>query len=138
MPTASDRERAIAYLDSSALVKLVIDEPESRALRDALRAWPRRASSRLAVVEVLRAVRAKRPEVEQRAHQVLSHSDLLRITDRILLQAAALTPRTLASLDAIHVATALRLRAQLAAFVSYDTRQLEAAEAVGMPAVVPR
>jgi hypothetical protein len=42
------------------------------------------------------------------------------------------------TLDAIHVATAYRLRSVLAAFVSYDTRQLEAAEALGLPIASPR
>jgi predicted nucleic acid-binding protein len=49
-----------------------------------------------------------------------------------------LEPVALRALDAMHLATALRLRSQLAAFVSYDPRQLEAAEVLGLPVASPR
>ena len=49
----------IGYLDSSALVKLVVEEPETEALGRTLEAWPELATSRLARVEVPRALAAK-------------------------------------------------------------------------------
>jgi predicted nucleic acid-binding protein len=134
VPTDSD----VAYFDASALHKLVVDEPESDALREAARAWPRRATSRLAVVELIRGVRRADPPREPSARRLLSRITLLVDTNRVLVGATQLEPRTLRSLDAIHVATAHRIRPVLAAFVSYDTRQLEAAEALGLPIASPR
>lgn len=63
---------------------------------------------------------------------------LVSTSDRTLLAAAQLDPVGIRSLDAIHITTALRFGDSLAAFVSYDARQLEAAEAAGLPCVSPR
>ena len=133
MPTGS----SIAYLDSSALFKLVVEEPESRALRDALLQWPRRASSRIAVVEVLRGVRRRDAGAELLARRVLSNVALIAVGNRVLVVASTLGPPALRSLDAIHLASALRLGADLTAFVSYDARQLEAAAALRLPVSAP-
>ena len=57
--------------------------------------------------------------------------------DHVLRVAAQLDPPAVRTIDAIHIATALRVRGMLAAFMSYDRRQLEAAAAVGLPVVTP-
>ena len=134
MPTGSD----VAYFDSSALHKLVVEEPESEALRESVQAWPRRVTSRLAVVELMRSVRRADPPLEPDARRMLGRVTLLIDTNRVLVDATQLDPQTLRALDAIHVATAHRIRPVLAAFVSYDQRQLEAAEALGLPIASPR
>ena len=134
MRTGSD----VAYFDSSALHKLVVGEPESEALRKAARAWPRRVTSRLAIVELIRSVRRADPALEPAATRLLAHVSLLDDTNRVLVGATQLEPQTLRALDAIHVTTALRVRSALAAFVSYDQRQLEAAKALGLPVASPR
>lgn len=64
--------------------------------------------------------------------------DLIAVGDRVLFAASQLDPVTIRSLDAINVATALPLRSRLGAFVSDDQRQLEAAEALGLPVASPR
>ena len=133
MPTGSE----LAYLDASALVKLVLDEPQSDALRKAVRGWPRRATSRIAVVEMIRGVRRADPRLEPRAARALSGVSLLAPTDHVLRVAVRLDPPAVRTLDAIHIATALRLRRALVAFVSYDRRQLDAARAAGLPVVSP-
>ena len=129
---------SIAYLDSSALVKLAVEEKESEALRLAMRDWPRRGSSRLAVVEVLRGVRRRSPRSEPLARRVLAHTVLFAPSNRLLAAASQLDPPALHALDAIHLASALQLGRELGAFVSYDEQQLEAAAALGLPAVSPR
>ncbi|MEP7335217.1 MAG: type II toxin-antitoxin system VapC family toxin [Actinomycetota bacterium] len=134
MPTGSD----LAYLDASAIVKLIVDEDESQALRDALGIWPRRATSQIAVVEVIRAVRRRDPGAEPLARTVLSNMSLLAVGARAVASASVVEPPTLRSMDALHVATALRLGRTLAAFVSYETRQVEAAEALRLPTASPR
>lgn len=126
------------YLDASALVKLSLEEDHSAALRNATRSWSHLVSSRLAVVEVLRAARRRDPASVPTARDVLSHAALVALSDRILYAATRLQPLTLRSLDAIHLATALRLGDALTAFVSYDERQLEAAAALGLPVASPR
>jgi predicted nucleic acid-binding protein len=127
----------VAYLESSALVKLAVVEEESRALQDALHRWPRRVSSRIAVVEVLRAVRRRDAARESLARHVLARVGLIAVGDHVLFAASQLDPATIRSLDAIHLATALRLGRTPAVFVSYDARQLAAAEALGLPVASP-
>jgi predicted nucleic acid-binding protein len=117
------------YLDSSALVKLVVSEPESAALRAFLKGHAARLSSGLAEVEVPRALRrAGYGAAEQRrAVQVLAHIALVEVDRALLRAAAAIAPATLRSLDAIHLATALSLGQDLAGVITYDQRLAEAA-----------
>ncbi len=121
MPSAS--RSSLLYLDSSALVKLVVDEPETQALLEFLAGWPDRVSSALARVEVLRAVKrtGAGPAVRRRAVRVLARVALVRIDDALLATAARVLPPELRTLDAIHVATARSLD-DLAGIVSYDAR----------------
>jgi predicted nucleic acid-binding protein len=130
---------ALVYLDSSALVKLVSKEPESSALVEFVKEVPEGVSSGLARVEVLRAVgrAGGKAAMRRQAEQVLNSIGLVKIDDRVLNRAADLEPTELRSLDAIHLATALSLGADLDAFVSYDQRQRQAAEGLGLRVVSP-
>jgi uncharacterized protein len=130
----------LLYLDSSAIVKLVLPEPETGVLLELLAGWPERVASALAVVEVTRAVRragSGAPTV-RRAEQVLSRLGLIRVSAEILKTAARLDPTELRSLDAVHLSTALSLGEQLGAVVVYDARLARAAEASGLPVLAPR
>lgn len=122
---------AALYLDSSALVKLVVREAESQALFDFLVEFPRRISSILAATEVPRAVR-KLPEVSgdalSRASQVLENIEQIELSPALAAAAAALEPATLRSLDALHLASAISLGDELAGIVSYDRRLTDAAQ----------
>ena len=135
--TPSASEMAV-YLDTSALVKLVVDEPESSALL----AWlqePGRvpASSDLARTELLRATRRAASSRMVRAREVLDSLTLLRLSTATFERAAMLEPLSLRSLDAVHVASALELGDDLAGFVTYDDRQVEALTALGIPVEQP-
>ncbi len=125
------------YLDSSALVKLVVEEPESRSLRRFLRRRPVRVSSALARVEVLRAVRAHGREAWIRARRVLARIRLLRLSDDVLDEAAQLDPGVLRSLDAIHLASARALGGDLESVLTYDERMRQAAELLGLDVESP-
>lgn len=127
----------VIYLDSSAIVKLVVREAESAALRRFLRRRPTRVSSALARVEVVRAVRLQGPEAQARAHAVLARIRLLRIDDDVLSLAAILEPALLRSLDAIHLASARVFGAELGGVVTYDVRMRDAAELLGVPVFEP-
>lgn len=129
----------LVYLDSSALVKLVLPEAESSALLKSLDAWPARLSSELSRVEVIRAVRraTSDPAAEGRAEDVLAGLHLLKIDSGILGRAARLDPRTLRSLDAIHLASALSLGDDLGSMVVYDAGLATAAAACGLKVAAP-
>jgi predicted nucleic acid-binding protein len=117
------------YLDSSAIVKLVVREPESGVLFEWLGAWPERLSSIIARAEVLRALqRAGAGELARaRALNVLSRIALIDIDRSLLYVASDLGPPELRTLDAIHLATALSVRSDLAGLVTYDERLAAAA-----------
>ena len=129
----------LLYLDSSALVKLILAEDESSALRKELARWPHRLSSDLARIEVLRATRKASQDIEVRrkSEQVLAGLDLLRIDEQIVTLAADLEPPGLRSLDALHLASALSLGSDLGGLVVYDFRLAEAARLHGLRVVVP-
>lgn len=130
---------SLIYLDSSALVKLIVTEPESAALIELLRAWPDRISSAIAMTEVPRALRRAGFGLRERrrARQVLTRVNLLEVDRRILAAAATLDPPTLRTLDAIHVATALALREDLGGVVSYDHRLSVAAQRAQLDVLAP-
>jgi len=125
------------YLDSSALVKLVVEEPESQALVAYLDDRPTRVSSALARVEVARAVRPQGSRAVARARQLLARIALLHLDDALLDTAAALEADHLRSLDAIHIASARTVSSGLAALVTYDRRMAEAASGVGLTVTAP-
>jgi predicted nucleic acid-binding protein len=129
-------ERA-TYLDSSALVKLAVQEPESRALRGYIRRHRPLISSALARTEVARALLPLGSEATRRGDEVIARIDLVRINDRVLKTAGAMRPEDLRSLDAIHLATAEQLGLDLARIVTYDERMAATARAVGWLVVAP-
>lgn len=125
------------YLDSSALVKLAVAEPESAALRQYIRRRRPLVTSALARTEVARALLSLGPQALQRGDSVLARVDLVRINDRILNAAGAMLPADLRSLDAIHLATAQQLGTDLARIVTYDDRMSEAARDMGWTVARP-
>jgi len=77
------------YLDASAIVKLIVVEPETEALRDHLRNAPAQGvkavfSSRLGHAEVIRAVRRRSPELWAKAREVLQGVHWVGISDAML------------------------------------------------------
>ncbi|CCH34293.1 type II toxin-antitoxin system VapC family toxin [Actinosynnema sp. NPDC047251] len=126
------------YFDTSALVKLVRTEAETPDLRAWIedRSGRRAVSSSLARVELIRAVRVEGDEAIRVATRVLVEIDQLPMT-MDLLDAAGALPLLLKSLDAIHLASALRLRGDLDAFVAYDKKLLVAADEMGLPTASP-
>jgi uncharacterized protein len=131
---AMSAERA-TYLDSSALVKLAVREPQSAPLRRYVRGR-RIVSSALARTEVARALLSEEPAAIKRGQDVLAEIDLIRI-DRVLTTAGTLQPATVRSLDAIHLATATLLGDELGRVVTYDTRLAAAARHAGLRVVAP-
>lgn len=127
----------IAYVDSSAIVKLVVAEAESGALVRHLRRRPVRVSSALARIEVPRAVRAHGPAAVERAVAVLDRIDLLALDEPLLAAAGRLDGEHLRSLDAIHLATALAFDGEVDELVTYDRRMADHAVSLGLAVVAP-
>ncbi|MGZ4129282.1 MAG: type II toxin-antitoxin system VapC family toxin [Actinomycetota bacterium] len=126
-----------AYLDASAFVKLVVDEPGSEALTTFLDGTGSVTSSALTRAEAVRAVRHKGPDALHLVREHLRAIDLVAIDDEILDAAGLLDPSILRTLDAIHVATALSMGDDLDVLVTYDERMLRAAEVTGIPTASP-
>jgi predicted nucleic acid-binding protein len=129
----------VLYLDSSAIVKLVLPEPETGALVEAIRLDPETVSSVLARVEVSRAVRRARASraAALRAEAILRGMALVRLEEDIVTTASDLRPIELRSLDAVHLATALSITPVPSAFITYDSRLASAAAAAGLVASSP-
>jgi len=134
---SDEHGRGVVYLDASAIVKLVVAEPESAALRRYLRAHPTRASCALVRVEVVRSVAGHGAKATSRARALLERIHLLAVDDALLDAAAALPPPVLRSLDAIHLAAAQSFGADLHALVTYDRRMADAAGSVGLRCAAP-
>ncbi len=127
------------YLDSSAFVKLVVEEEETAALRAFVGSTvARRTSSALLRSESLRAVRHLGPDALATVREGLRRVDLIAIDDRILDVAGTLEPQVLRTLDAIHIATALAVGDDLEAIVTYDGRMIDAARLMGLATAAPR
>src|SRR5260370_17115736 len=104
----------VAYLDTSAAVKLLMTERESPALRRWLRRRPARASAALLRVELVRVVRrAGLPRLIPEARKLLAGLHLIRLDDALLDHAGDLDPIELRSLDSIHLAAAVTLASYL-------------------------
>ncbi len=131
---SAERQR---YLDASAIVKLIVREPESEALECWLGEGRQEiVSCALVRTEVVRAAAPWGPEAILRARRLLDRLDLIVLDDELLDLAGELV-EPLRSLDAIHVAAALELGEELEAFVTYDRQMTRAAEALGLTVVAP-
>lgn len=134
---ALSTERRLIYADSSALVKLVIEEPESAALEQHLSGAYVLATSRIAVVEVSRATALANParEVPEEVDRLLGACALVAVTAPLLRSARRLAAATLRTLDAIHLASALRIEPD--ELLAYDRRLLAAAAEHGLKVASP-
>ncbi|HUZ26212.1 MAG TPA: type II toxin-antitoxin system VapC family toxin [Streptosporangiaceae bacterium] len=127
------------YLDSAAVVKLAHAEAESDALRDWLKkrsdlGW---VSSVLAEVESFRALARHAPDAIRRLPPVLDLIELVDLDAGIRMLAQTIAPASVRSLDAIHLATAMRMGREVTSFVTYDEGLADAAVAAGLPLDTP-
>jgi predicted nucleic acid-binding protein len=127
----------LTYVDSSAIVKLVVAEPESRALRRYVARRQPLVSSALARTEVARALLPSGADAVARGEEALRRIQLLRINDRVVREAGRIQPAGLRSLDAIHLASARAMGTSVRQIVTYDERMAEAAESGGLSVVSP-
>jgi predicted nucleic acid-binding protein len=124
------------YVDASAIVKLVLEEPESAEMLRWFVEAPYAVTSRVGVVETRRAA-SRRPHDARHRERVLEDVEVLELTPEIAAAAAMIQPPAIRTLDAIHLASALAIATDIDAFVTYDDRLAEAARTLGLPVVRP-
>jgi uncharacterized protein len=129
----------VIYLDSSALAKLALTEPESAALAEWLAEHANQplVSSALHRAEVPRAVWRAEPGALPRSYRLIRRIAKVALTADVLDNSATLPPQALSPAHAIHLASALAVRDDLTAFVAYDEDLLAAAADAGLPVVSP-
>jgi uncharacterized protein len=118
-------------------VKLPLQEPEHEALLAALVGWDGYVSSVLLGVEAIRACGRYGEGYAKEARSFMADMSLLPLDDAVLDAATSVDPAQLRSLDALHLATALSVRDDIGAFVTYDRRLAGAAMAHGLPVLQP-
>jgi predicted nucleic acid-binding protein len=121
-------------------VKLVQKEAESEAVRRYLRCHrsDERITSALSRVEVVRAVHSGGSPAVAKARRQLARLYQVNLDTALLDAAASLASGTvLRSLDAIHLASAQLVIADLRAIVTYDQRMAAAATALGFSVEAP-
>lgn len=127
------------YFDTSALVKLVVAEPETAALRDTVRTSSNECvTSDLTRTELVRALRRGAPDRVLAAREVLESLTLIALTTATFESAGRLEPSMLRTLDALHLAAALTLGDELEAVVTYDHRLAASCRANGVAVLTPR
>lgn len=128
-----------SYLDTSALVKLVVAEGESQALKIFLRthAGDSLFTAALARTELIRAVAPNGAQAIADARDLLSRLETVTLTRQLLDDAGTLLPLRLRSLDAIHLAAAQRAGDSLRTVITYDARMLAAAADLGISTASP-
>jgi predicted nucleic acid-binding protein len=131
---------SLYYVDTSAAIKLLVEETHSKAFAafyDA-RADVEWVSSALLRIEVIRAVVRAKPMLLPDARDLLLAFSYIAIDDEIVEAAMNEPDRSLRSLDAIHLATARLLGPELDAIVTYDDRLATAASDAGLVTASPQ
>ncbi|MBX3079488.1 MAG: type II toxin-antitoxin system VapC family toxin [Salinibacterium sp.] len=132
------------YVDSSALVKRALAETESRQLVETLEGFVRDGdrlfSSTLAWIESTRTIRSRLDasppgEVVELVSVALSGVIEYFVTEQVANVARRMGPASLRSLDAIHLATATLVGADLVC--AYDQRLLLSAQELGFRTISP-
>jgi uncharacterized protein len=131
---------SLYYADTSAVIKLLVEETDSRAFAAFYDAhadaeW---VSSALLRVEVTRAVARALPALLPEARDLLPAFTYVAIDDDIIEGAMDEPDRGLRSLNAIHLATARIFAPELDAIATYDDRLIRAAAEAGLETVSPR
>ena len=120
------------YLDSSALAKLVVREPESHDLRHFLTQSRLMVTSVISATEIRRAAQRISNVAVEATPRVMSIVAQMDVTRDLLLAAAKVQPAHLRTLDAIHLATAMDLSSELDSFITYNIKLAEAAVLAGL------
>jgi predicted nucleic acid-binding protein len=125
------------YIDTSALARVMLGEPDTPAITAVLASFEQHFSSRLLAIELRRvALREAMPAV---ADALLGSVALVPLDEAILVHAETVMPATVATLDALHLATAIHLTnaGLVTTLLTYDERLAAGARAHGVPSLAP-
>lgn len=124
------------YLDTAAALKLMVEESESSALADRLDSEvPDLVSCLLLETELRRAAQRREALSQERVSQFLERVGLYEVPASLFREAGLVTGANLRSLDALHLAAAVRIGVD--AVVTYDQRMAQASRALGFAVVAP-
>jgi predicted nucleic acid-binding protein len=124
------------YIDSSAILKLIVQEKESDAVRSISRA--RFITSEISRVEIIRTVLRNEPKALKAAEGVLKNINILAIDSATLTQAERLPERiNIRALDAIHLASAGKFGLRINSILTYDKQMAKAARELGFEVLAP-
>ena len=128
---------AAVYVDTSAIGRVLLGEPDAPAVLRDLADFDQHVASRLMRIELRRL--ALREDALEAADRLLDGVALIPLDDAILAASETLLPATVATLDAIHLATALRLAAggMLDTVMTYDRRLADGAAQHGLRVLAP-
>ena len=119
------------YVDSSAIVAVILDEPEALKLENILESAP--VTSRLSLVEVLRRVNKFDETLLPRAQKVISQFQLVDMTESILIRAENYPAQiTVKTADAIHLATAETLSLLIEGVITLDKQMAKNAKKLNL------
>jgi predicted nucleic acid-binding protein len=128
----------VAYIDASAMVKLIVAEPESEALVATIRSeWGQLLASEILAVEVARAALRMASTTPAAVAKRLRSVALLPLTPEVRKVASRVGPPGLRTLDAIHLATALSASDRIGAVLTYDARLASACTGAGLAVLAP-
>jgi len=127
----------LVYADTSALAKLILDEPEAHSVARFLDDVDVLITSRLTQIEIVRAASRHPHPTEDSLARMMERLVFRELTSDIAAAAAGLQPPELRSLDAIHLATAIEFSSELDAFLTYDKRLAAAARQHGLTVAAP-
>jgi uncharacterized protein len=125
------------YVDTSALARVILEEPGNDAVLRDLGRFDQRVASRLLAVELRRV--GRRSGAAEEVDRLLSRVSLIPLDDDVLAAAGTIEPAAVGTLDAIHLATAMRLReaGRLDALMTYDKQLAHAAREHGIEVLSP-
>ena len=129
---------AAVYVDTSAIGRVLLGEPDAPAVLRDLADFEQHVASRLMRIELRRL--AMREDALEAADRLLDGVALIPLDDAILAASETLLPATVVTLDAIHLATALRLATggMLSTVMTYDRRLADGAEQHGLRVLAPK
>jgi uncharacterized protein len=125
------------YLDTSVLGRVLLNEPDTPAISQEMGRFERHISSRLLSIELHRL--GLREDMLEYVEKLLSGQVLIPLDEEILADAETIAPSAVRTLDAIHLATAVRLagEGQLDALMTYDKQLAEGAREHGLAVLSP-
>jgi predicted nucleic acid-binding protein len=135
--TKSKDVRSSVYVDTSVFGRVMLEEPDKQAIQRDLAKFNQSVASRLLLVELRRV--GRREDALEEADRLLEGVLLIPLDEDVLAAAETVLPTAVGTLDAIHLATAVRLAkaGELDALMTYDKQLATGAREHGLAVLSP-